>query len=95
LRKKFANTQEWSENEQAGVNNASEETLSALAQGNKEYLDKFGYVFLVCATGKSADEMLQLLKHRLPNDADNEIRKAAAEHVKITDIRLNKLKETL
>ncbi|MEE2901433.1 MAG: allantoicase [Myxococcota bacterium] len=95
LRKKFAKTETWSTEEQSGVNNASEETLSALASGNQEYLDKFGYVFLVCATGKSADEMLSLLRKRLPNDADNEIRKAAAEQAKITEIRLHKLKETL
>jgi len=95
LRKKFAKIESWSSEEQAGVNGASENTLSNLARGNQEYLSKFGYVFLVCATGKSADEMLDLLRKRLPNDVDNEIRKAAAEQAKITEIRLNKLKETI
>ena len=95
LRAKFARTKDWSEGEQAGVDAASEETLEALAAGNVEYKNKFGYVFLICATGKSAAEMLACLNSRFANDAENELRKAAAEQTKITQIRLNKLGEEL
>ncbi|HEX5658505.1 MAG TPA: 2-oxo-4-hydroxy-4-carboxy-5-ureidoimidazoline decarboxylase [Polyangiales bacterium] len=93
LREKFASTAGWSSQEQAGVQSANEDTLLALRDGNVEYRDKFGYVFLVCATGKSADEMLALLQARLPNAADDELRIAAAEHEKITRIRLAKLED--
>jgi 2-oxo-4-hydroxy-4-carboxy-5-ureidoimidazoline decarboxylase len=93
LRAKFAETQKWAAGEQAGMTGASESTLSALAKGNQDYKAKFGYLFLVCATGKTADEMLVLLQTRLANDLENELFKAAAEQAKITQIRLNKLGE--
>ena len=70
---------------------ASLQTLEQLAEGNKQYEEKFGYIFIVCATGKSADEMLHILQSRLPNDASKEIKIAAAEQAKITKIRLEKL----
>lgn len=91
LREKFASTSAWAAGEQGRVAQASDETLRALAQGNADYEQKFGYIFIVCATGKSADEMLQLLRQRLPNNADQEIRVAADEQRKITRIRLEKL----
>ena len=93
LREKFGDGQhaKWASGEQAGAVGASAETISALAAGNDTYFDKFGFVFLVCATGKSAEEMLALLQDRLPNDASDEIRVAAAEQAKITAIRLDKL----
>lgn len=90
LREKFGSTAQWAEQEQKGANGASEETLAALAQGNKDYEARFGYVFLVCATGKSADEMLSLLQQRLNNEPTAEIRVAAAEQAKITRLRLEK-----
>jgi 2-oxo-4-hydroxy-4-carboxy-5-ureidoimidazoline decarboxylase len=62
-----------------------------LAQANQEYLAKFGYIFIVCASGKSADEMLALLEQRLPNTAENEIQIAAGEQAKITRLRMEKL----
>lgn len=65
--------------------------LEALAQGNKDYEERFGYIFIVCATGKSADEMLTLLKERLNNKPDDEIKVAMLEQGKITRIRLEKL----
>ena len=65
--------------------------LDALARGNQEYEQKFGYIFIVCATGKSAAEMLALLETRLPNDPGEEIRIAAEEQMKITRLRLEKL----
>ncbi len=91
LRAKFAATSGWARGEQAGAAAASEAVLDALAKGNADYESKFGHIFIVCATGKSAAEMLDLLKSRLPNDAATEKRIAAAEQAKITDIRLEKL----
>ena len=91
LKEKFANTANWASGEQASVQQASQQTLEQLAEGNKQYQEKFGYIFIVCATGKSADEMLQILQSRLPNNAAIEIKIAAAEQAKITKIRLDKL----
>lgn len=91
LRAKFSDTKNWASGEQAGVNAASEETLQRLAGGNDRYFAKFGYIFIVCATGKSADEMLALLEARLANDAATELAIAAAEQLKITQLRLKKL----
>lgn len=91
LRRKFAPTMQWAANEQSGTASATEETLTALAEGNKQYEDKFGYIFIVCATGKSAEEMLQILRSRLPNSPATEIKTAAGEQAKITRLRLEKL----
>jgi 2-oxo-4-hydroxy-4-carboxy-5-ureidoimidazoline decarboxylase len=74
--------------EQSGVTGASDDILDALAQGNREYEEKFGFIFIVCATGKSAAEMLGLLRARLPNPPDREIRIAASEQAQITELRL-------
>lgn len=91
LRSKFARTAELSLGEQAGVTTASEATLLALRHGNQAYRERFGYSFIVCASGKSASEMLALLEQRLPNTADSELGLAAAEQAKITHLRLEKL----
>jgi len=91
LRQRFASTAAWSSAEQAGVAGADDATLEALRDGNVRYRERFGYVFLVCATGKSAAEMLALLQARLPHDADTELRVAAGEQAKITRLRLEKL----
>src|SRR4029077_298098 len=53
LRARFAATRQWAEGEQAGVRGAAEEVLTALAEGNEAYEERFGYIFIVCATGKS------------------------------------------
>lgn len=95
LRAKFADTQSWAAGEQASVQQASEAVLQRLATGNSAYEAKFGYIFIVCATGKSAPEMLALLEERLPNDPDSELHIAAEEQRKITQIRLHKLLEDL
>jgi OHCU decarboxylase len=84
-------SKQWSGQEQAGVQTAAQETVDELAQLNREYEAKFGFIFIVCATGKSADEMLALLRERLRNDADAELGIAAAEQAKITELRLKKL----
>ncbi|MFI5345703.1 MAG: 2-oxo-4-hydroxy-4-carboxy-5-ureidoimidazoline decarboxylase [Elusimicrobiota bacterium] len=91
LRERFAKTADWAKGEQAGAAAADEATLDALAAGNAEYEDKFGFLFIVCATGKSAKEMLALLNARLPNTQTAELKNAAAEQAKITKIRLEKL----
>jgi 2-oxo-4-hydroxy-4-carboxy-5-ureidoimidazoline decarboxylase len=91
LREKFASTAAWAAGEQGAVRQASQETLEALAAGNAAYEQKFGYIFIVCATGKSAAEMLALLQARLPHAPSREIHVAMAEQAKITRLRLEKL----
>lgn len=81
----------WSAAEQGGVAGAGEDVLDALVRANREYEARFGHIFIVCATGKSAAEMLALLRERLPNDPDAELAIAAAEQRKITALRLKKL----
>ena len=95
LRAKFTHTSAWSEGEQSGVQSASEDVLLRLQQANIEYLNRFGYIFIVCATGKTAAEMLDLLEARLHNPPDLEMAIAAGEQQKITTIRLKKWLETL
>jgi 2-oxo-4-hydroxy-4-carboxy-5-ureidoimidazoline decarboxylase len=91
LRKKFATTAGWASGEQSGVQSASEGTLQGLADGNRRYEEKFGYIFIVCATGKTADEMLAILTKRLDNEPAVELQLAAVEQQKITRLRLEKL----
>jgi 2-oxo-4-hydroxy-4-carboxy-5-ureidoimidazoline decarboxylase len=93
LTKKFASTAQWASGEQSAVNIASKETIEALAEGNRLYEEKFGYIFIVCATGKSAEEMLMLLRSRLNNNPEEEILIAADEQNKITKLRIEKLLE--
>lgn len=85
LKEKFAGK------EQAGVAAASNETIEALMKGNEDYEKKFGFIFIVCATGRSADEMLQLQNGRLTNSYDEELNIAMGEQHKITIIRFKKL----
>jgi OHCU decarboxylase len=85
-----AQSAEWSKQEQQNVDAAGEVVQSALAQANRDYEQRFGRVFIVCATGKSAPEMLDILRHRLQNDDVTELREAAEEQRKITNIRLKK-----
>jgi OHCU decarboxylase len=84
-------SRQWSEAEQAGASNAATHTLEALTVLNREYEEKFGYIFIVCATGKSPEEMLRILRARLQNPTDEEPRNAAAEQAMITRLRLKKL----
>jgi allantoicase len=86
-----ARARQWSGKEQGGVAVAPAETLAALAAGNRAYDERFGHIFIVCATGKSAEEMLGLLHARLGNDPATELAAAAEEQRKITRIRLEKL----
>lgn len=80
----------WSAQEQRNVADAGESAQLALAEGNREYERRFDRVFIVCATGKSASELLEILRRRLRNDDSTELREAAEEQRKITNIRLRK-----
>ncbi len=93
LRKKYRNTEKLAGHEQSGINTATEKILQLLAQGNKDYKEKFGFIFIICASGKSADEMLALLLERLPNSREQELVNAAEEQRKITHIRLHNFLE--
>jgi 2-oxo-4-hydroxy-4-carboxy-5-ureidoimidazoline decarboxylase len=92
LRQKFVHTAGWSSQEQAGVEAASDSTLLALRDANIQYLARYGFIFIVCATGKSAEQMLELLRARLHNAPAEELAIAAREHAKITQLRLDKLR---
>jgi OHCU decarboxylase len=81
----------WAAREQAGARAASPDVLARLADRNREYEARFGHMFIVCATGRSADEMLTLLEARLDNEPDAELEIAADEQRKITRLRLEKL----
>lgn len=81
----------WSEGEQARARESSVATLAELAALNAEYEERFGYVFLICATAKTADEILDQARSRLHNDPDTELRIAAEEQRRITHLRLRKL----
>jgi 2-oxo-4-hydroxy-4-carboxy-5-ureidoimidazoline decarboxylase len=81
----------WSRGEQAGVDQADEPVAAALAAGNQEYEDRFGHIYLVCATGRSGPELLALLRERLGHDPDTEWDVVRAELAQINRIRLGKL----
>ena len=86
-----AQSRQWSGQEQAGVSNASPDTVDSLAALNHAYEQKFGFIFIICATGKTSDQMLSALRDRLENDGATELRIAASEQSKITELRLKKL----
>jgi len=88
-----AEVRRWSEEEQSGTRSAAQQTLEALREANRAYEDRFGYIFIVCATGKTSEEMLALLRRRLQNDPETELRIAAEEQRRITHLRLKKLLE--
>ncbi len=84
----------WAEEEQKGTRDAARDVLEELAEANREYEQKFGHIFIVCATGKSAAEMLALLRQRLGNDHEAELHVAAEEQRRITQLRLKKSLES-
>ena len=86
-----AQSESWSTKEQAGIQSANTETLDELARLNHEYEEKFGFIYIVCATGKSSEEMLSILKARIDNEAEDELVMAAREQAKITELRLRKM----
>ena len=91
LEKKFAATKEFASAEQSGVHASSELVLHQLKEENDRYENKFGFIFIVCATGKSAEEMLSLLQERIKNDRSDELKIAITEQNKITHLRIAKL----
>ncbi len=88
--KQSAKASRWSAGEQSTAQ-AAQELRARLAEGNRVYADKFGYVFLICATGKTSEEILQAMKERISNNSEAEILVAAEEQRKITRLRLEKL----
>jgi len=91
LRAKFATTADWAGDEQRGAAEADEMTLMSLANENRVYRDRFGYIFIVNASGRSAAQMLEILRERSGHDPDTELEVAAGEQKKITRLRLEKL----
>jgi OHCU decarboxylase len=83
----------WSKGEQSGMDSSAAETRDALAEANGLYEDKFGFIFIVCASGKTAEEMLAICRARLRNSMQTELQIAVEEQKKITEIRLTKLLE--
>lgn len=88
-----AEAEAWSAQEQSESERAAAETKTALAEGNLEYERRFGFIFIICAMGRSAEEILAALDGRLSNDPETELRVAAEEQRKITQLRLQKLLE--
>lgn len=91
LKAKYANTKALASGEQSSVAHASDQVIAELASGNSAYEEKFGFIFIVCATGKTAAQMLDLLNARLPNNRATELNNAAEEQRKILQLRLEKL----
>lgn len=91
LAHRFASTAQWSEQEQAGARGADAETIAALLAGNQIYAARFGYTFIVCATGQRAEQMLAALQQRLKHPPELELRVAASQQAAITRLRLAKL----
>lgn len=84
---------DWSAGEQSGVDSAANNVRDALADVNSLYEDKFGFIFIVCASGKTAEELLAICRARLGNSVETELVIAGEEQRKITHIRLSKLLE--
>jgi 2-oxo-4-hydroxy-4-carboxy-5-ureidoimidazoline decarboxylase len=91
LAKRFARTASMAAREQSKVAQADQETLRTLRADNQRYFERFGYIFIVCATGKSAQDMIALLRERIENEPDRELQIAAEEQAKITALRLAQL----
>jgi 2-oxo-4-hydroxy-4-carboxy-5-ureidoimidazoline decarboxylase len=94
LREKYRSTEKIAAGEQSGVNTATEKTLTQLKQLNDDYQEKFAFIFIVCATGKTASQMLEILSQRIVNERSEEIINAAEEQRKILQIRIEKMIET-
>jgi 2-oxo-4-hydroxy-4-carboxy-5-ureidoimidazoline decarboxylase len=85
-----AKARKWSSEEQRKVTEGDDEVKVALAEANRSYEQRFGRTFIVCATGKSPQEILQILRRRLQNDDAVEMREAADQQLQITEIRLRR-----
>ena len=91
IEEKFNSTAGLAGSEQFGVKGASKQVISELTKLNDEYFNTFGFIFIIFATGKSAEEMLNILKKRIENNREKEINIAATEQLKITLLRLKKM----
>ena len=91
LKEKFSDTSSLASREQSSVASADDEVLKMLSIGNRSYESKFGFIFIVCATGKSAEEMLNLLQSRMVNDRETEVVNAAEQQRQIFHIRLKQI----
>jgi len=80
----------WSQQEQAGTGNAEKSVMDELTEGNALYERRFDFTYIVCATGRSAEEMLRILRRRLANDRVAELREAAEQQRQIMQVRLGK-----
>lgn len=80
----------WSRQEQSAAADGEERVMAELAEGNRLYEERFGFTYIVCATGKSAEEMLAILNRRLARDRNAELREAAEQQRQIMQIRLGK-----
>lgn len=93
--KQSSKAKKWSAGEQSAAQQAQPETLGELAEANQQYHAKFGYVFLICATGKTAPEILENLRKRMSNNGKTELLVAVEEQRKITRLRLEKMLKAL
>ncbi len=91
LKEKYANTKDWATDEQAAAKESSPEVLEELAYNNKVYEEKFGFIYILFATGKTAKVILSILRIRLNNDLETELIMSMVEQNKITKLRLEKL----
>jgi 2-oxo-4-hydroxy-4-carboxy-5-ureidoimidazoline decarboxylase len=89
LAARFPSTHDLSAKEQSGAAGASADVIAEFSEANHAYVNRFGFIFIVCATGKTAEEMLRTLRDRLGNDRATEVRIAADEQAKITALRLS------
>ena len=83
--------QRWSEDEQSNIRNSEQHVFDKLAELNEAYEEKFGYIFIICAAGKTSEEIMAVLRRRLQNKPDEELRIAVGEQAKIAKLRLRKL----
>ena len=83
-------TAAWSAQEQRGAADTGEDVKAAFAEANREYEQRFGRIFIVCASGKTAPEMLAILRRRLQNDSDMELREAVEQQRQIMELRIRK-----
>ena len=91
IEEKFSSTSGLASSEQSGIAMASKKTISGLVELNDKYFQKFGFIFIIFATGKSAEDMFSELKIRIKNDRKIELKIAAGEQLKIMQLRLEKM----
>jgi OHCU decarboxylase len=81
----------WSAQEQAAVDRSGTDVRALMARVNRDYEQRFGFIYIVCASGRTAEELLEIAQYRLANDPETELRVAAEEQRKIMHLRLEKL----